>query len=399
MGDFPAAVARLKPLPIQTQQDFLDLFDRLLPNHYIEPLKTPGPGYEYLQGVAEMMARVSEAISHVGTGNYILSATGGSYATATVEFYRGTFVYGAVTVRAGTRVRTAYGYAYETIGDVVFGATDLGPHAVTVRAINKGWVWNLPGQFTRPNGEVVPGSIERISVPLMDPPYGDPTMQVRQTTDATGGANAMLDGLGHDRGILRQPGESDDQYRPRIVFIPETVTPDAVRNAAEYYLRPFLQPVGKDYSYFETWQPQYQTAYDFPVNVTLTDPFGAPYNSNVFVYDDPRPPPPGPPPVFHRYMDEIDYRGAIVIGVPRLPCVADYGLVYDDTAMNAAAFLTPLGKRAITAYDVTGTTSATVLQGAYDGGDQRMLAIYGGLGAVLEKTKAAGISIEILMEG
>ena len=410
MPDFPSAVATLPPLQEQTQQDFLNLFDRILPDHYLAPIKDPGPGYEYLQSVAKMAARVSEAIQHVGTGNYILSATGGSYSTATIEFYRDTAVYGAITIKAGTRVATLYGRTYITQNDAVFTAADLGPHAVTVQAISPGWAWNLPGQFTRATGEVIPGSIDRMLLPIMEPAFGDPTIKLRQTTDATGGSAPMLDALGHDKGIDRQPGESDAQYRPRIAFLPDTVTPNALKHAASAYLRPFLEPLGKSYVLLETWEARYQTAYDFPPNITLSDlyspdPPGPPatpltFNGNVFVYDDPRPNPAQPLWYSDRYMDENDNRAAIVIGIPNLPCVADFGYVYDDTAANTNALLTPLGRRGLGAFDLPGgTLPSAVLQGCLDGADQKKQAVYSGLGAVLTQTKAAGVTIELVLEG
>lgn len=188
-----------------TQSDLLALFDRLLPYYYLEPLKTPGPGYEYLQAVAKMNARVSEAVAHMGTGNYIGSATGGSYATATVEFYRDNTVFGAVTLLKGTVVGTSDGYLYQTMDDVSFGATDLGPYAVEVQALVRGWNWNKPGPITTASGATVAGSINELRQPVVSAFSAnfDPTMQVRQTTDATGGSSPMLDGLGLDRGIAR----------------------------------------------------------------------------------------------------------------------------------------------------------------------------------------------------
>lgn len=400
MPNFPAAIALSQPLPAYTQQDILDLFDRLLPDHYLAPLKSPGPGYEYLQGVAAMIARVSEAIAHVGNGNYALIATGGSFATATVEFYRATAIHGAVILKAGTKVQTVHGFTYILQDDVSFGVGDLGPHAATVKSLNKNWTYNLPGQFTRSNGEIVPGSIDRISVPLMVPAFGDPTIQVRQTTDAVGGSAAMLDGLGDNRGVYRRTGETDEQYRPRIVFLPEVVSPTAINLAISNILQPFLDQLGQTYTYIETWEAKYQTGYDFPVNVTLSDPYGgAPFSGNVFVYDDPRP----PFPFMNRYMDENDYRGAFIVVVPPVPCVADFGMLYDDTAMNAGAFQTPVGRRAITAYNVPSNTSSTVLQGAYDGQDRQAdaekSAIYSGLGAMLEQIKAGGVNVEIVLKG
>jgi hypothetical protein len=148
-------MANLPALPEFSQQDILDLFDRLLPDHYLAPLKAPGPGYEYLQAVAAAAARISEAVQHIGTGNYIGSATGGAKATATVEFYRPTFNAGAFTVDVGTVVGTSDGYTYTVTSQVVFGATDYGPHQVLVEATVAGWEWNQAGPVTTASGAVV----------------------------------------------------------------------------------------------------------------------------------------------------------------------------------------------------------------------------------------------------
>lgn len=205
--DFLPAVPSFPPLSSMTQDDLLRMFDRLLPDHYLAPLKSPGPGYEYLQAVAKMNAKVSEAVAHMGSGCYIGSATGGSRATATVELYRDTFIWGEVTLLAGSLVSTSDGYLYQTTTDVVFGATDLGPHSVVVEATARGWNWNKPGPVTTADGEYLPGSIDRFVAPVVpEPPNNnfDPTLQVRQLTEATGGSSQMLDGIGYDKGIQRQ---------------------------------------------------------------------------------------------------------------------------------------------------------------------------------------------------
>lgn len=212
MADYPSAVPSLPALPAKSQDDILALFDRLLPDHYLIPLKEPGPGYEYLQAVAAMIARVSEAIAHVGTGNYIGSATGGTYATCTVEIFREDATFGAVTLLGrneapqGALVGTQDGYYYELMNSVTFGATELGPKEVAVRAVARGWLWNRPAPFLTTDGEFVAGPINRLVQPIFQEPNFDPTLQVRQKfgVAATGGSANMLDGLGVDRGLPRQ---------------------------------------------------------------------------------------------------------------------------------------------------------------------------------------------------
>lgn len=77
--------------PNFSQQDILDLFDRLLPLDYLGPMKNDsGPGYEFLQAVAKMTERESIAVARVECGLLFLGAEGGAKATGTVEFYRET---------------------------------------------------------------------------------------------------------------------------------------------------------------------------------------------------------------------------------------------------------------------------------------------------------------------
>lgn len=213
MPDFPAAVPLLPQLPYYTQDDFLALFDRILPDHYLVPLKNPGPGYEYLQAVAAQLARVSQAISHTMSGGYIGSGTGGSYATVTVKLTRPTTTFQQVTLLGrqsatqGTLVGTEDGFNYQLLTDVTFGADELGPKYATAQAVVRGWVYNLPGPFTTEDGELVAGPINRLVRPVFPltpvPPNFDPTIVVEQVDDATGGSAPMLDASGDDRGLPR----------------------------------------------------------------------------------------------------------------------------------------------------------------------------------------------------
>ena len=277
----------LPTLPTISQQSILDLFDRLLPQHYLGPLKEPGPGYEYLQAVAAMIARVSTAISHVGTGSYILSATDGAYATVDVEISRPNNAYGAVTLSAGSLVGTEDGYLYSTQTDAVLGL-GTGPITVQAKATARGWLWNQWGPFTTASGELVEGPINQLVKPIVAAPtYFDPTLVVRQVGPATGGISPMLDGLGLDRGLARIIGESQGQYQNRLWMLPETVTPNAIQRILDYVIGKAAKDAGKTYAFREGWDPRMMTAYDFPANITLTDPYDntQTFNANVFVYD------------------------------------------------------------------------------------------------------------------
>lgn len=215
MSTFLPAVPHFPNLPSYSQQDFLRMFDRLLPSYYLEPLKSPGPGYEYLQAVAKIMERTSQSVAHMGDANFIGTATGGARATATVELYRDNSFFGAVTLLPGTLVGTTDGYLYQTVTTVEFAASQVGAEQVQVEAIAKGYDWNKPGPVTAANGEVLAGSINRL-VSAVVPEGGsfDPTLKVRQINgDATGGVSAALDGIGNDRGIFRQTTNALVQFK------------------------------------------------------------------------------------------------------------------------------------------------------------------------------------------
>lgn len=219
MAEFLPAVPVFPASGYYTQEDFLRLFDRLLPDYYLAPMKPEGnnypnkgqmgAGYEYLQAVAAVMSRVSQSVAHMNDAGFVGTAVSGSRATSSVKFYRPNAIFGEVTFLIGTIVGTFDGYLYRTTADVTLGATDLESEAVEVEAIAKGYDWNKPGpiEIVRDSGtEVIEGTIDRLvtAVLPLDAVNMDPTVKVKQLTPASGGASNTLDGVGQDRGIFRQ---------------------------------------------------------------------------------------------------------------------------------------------------------------------------------------------------
>ena len=64
-------------------------------------------------------------------------------------------------------------------------------------------------------GELVK-AMKGVAKLVTDPTFADPSLQVAQVADASGGCFPFLDALGRDRGMLRAVGESDAAYRARI---------------------------------------------------------------------------------------------------------------------------------------------------------------------------------------
>lgn len=387
-----------------TQQDFLDLIARLLPDWYVSSLKVPGPGYEALQAFAKLGERLSTAVDNFDVGAFIMSAMGGNLSTVTVEFYRPNAAAGAVTELAGTIVTTSKtGRDFVTTQDAVFGALALGPISATAVAVAEGWEWNVKGEVTTASGVVLPGEIDTIRLSYQSPAYGDPTVLVKQVADAVGGRAAMLDQLGADRGVPRaNPQEADPAYRVRIKAIPDIITPDAIVRQVNAYMRPLVPGYDAAANFIETWSILYQTCwFDAPVveggapqNQPSVPPITFGYDPNLFTYDDPRP----SPPFRDRWLDEIEQRGTFIFLVPLLPAFADVGMAYDDTAMGPTDLITTTGRRAVGAYDVPVGLIASELQGGYDGFDLSKNAVYLGLFNLLASIKAAGVAFAIELE-
>jgi len=219
MAEFQPAVPIFPASGYYTQEDFLRLFDRLLPDYYLAPMKPSGntypnqgmmgSGYEYLQAVAAVMSRVSQSVAHMNDAGFVGTAVSGSRATSSVKFYRPNAIFGEVTFLAGTIVGTFDGYLYQTTTAVTLGATALESGAVEVEAIAKGYDWNKPGPIEIVRGavtEVIEGTIDRLvtAVLPLNAVNMDPTVKVKQLTPAEGGASNTLDGVGQDRGVFRQ---------------------------------------------------------------------------------------------------------------------------------------------------------------------------------------------------
>jgi len=369
------------------QAYFLDLFGHLYPDWYIEPLKSPGPGYELIQAYSKVGERLGLAANRVDDCAYILSAPLGTKARVELTLSRPNAAAGQVIVLKGSVFATSVGdYRFATIADVVFGAGDLGPYTVTAEAEAVGYEYNVRGERTTATNIILPGEIDAPYSLLEDPPYppiGLPNIAVRQIPDAMGGAPAALEEHGRDRGLPYSTGETQAQYAARIRQASDTVSPDAIRRV----IAAAFDPLGLSPTVIETWEPAYQTCYDWYDGVP----------NPIFAYDDPRPEPPGR--YWNRWLDEIDYRGAFFVVVPNLAPMAEYGLCYDDPGVAPADFTNTLGARAESAYDVPILMPTGILIGCYDGVDIKKAALFAGLLNTLRSIKAGGIFATVELEG
>lgn len=372
------------------EQHFLDMFDRLFPEDYLAPMKNnPNAGYELFEAFAAVGARVSQALEENECNMVIVYSAGPKKATVIVEFSRPNANKGAVTIKAGTLLVTSkQGRQFATTEDCVFGALDVGPISVNAEAVAPGYDYNVRGLRIAANGDVYPGEIDTISINIQDPPFTDESIVVSQPVDATGGYDAWLDGHGDDRGIKRTEGESDDPYRLRIRTLPDTVSPGAVFRLAESQ----LGILGIEYEIVETWSTSYQTCWDCPSpNIdtpTYQATIPAGLDTDLFVYDDPRP----VKPFRNRWLDGFEENGAFIVIIDRNFTIHTYAGAYDDPKVLASDFNNAgTGKvRGTPAYDAT--PSAVVQAFAYDGIDILKDSSIASFYQQLQKIKAMGVA-------
>lgn len=369
------------PLARNDQEHFLGLMDRVLDPAWLDPLKRGGSGYELLEAFGKVFERISEATIRFAEGQSFSWAKGASYATGQVTFYRANSLKGAVTVKAGTVVTSSGGRYFRTIEDARFGASDLITGSVNARAVFPGPQHNVLGPQTTPGGVLLVGEIDTLAVLLTDPPYGDPTIKVKQASDFTGGQTGDLDLLGAQRNLPRVAGEGDDAYRFRLRNLPDNITPAAVRRAVAGLLNQY----GVGFEFVETYDTNFQTAYDDNDGTT-------------FVLDDPRD---LHFPTINLVPDDRELWATFYVVVRSFQPIEDWGGALDDTDGETPAGRTSPdtgGVRAITAYDLADDPEG-LPTAVLDGRDVTGDALLGGVWDLLQSLKAAGITAGLMQEG
>lgn len=400
---FPAPPATAGPgaaacdLGALSAQRFLDVARAVLPEGYLDGLaQFPGSGYELVQAAAQVAARMSSAIQRTGCGAFTLYAPVGQLAAGEVEFYRASAAAGAFTLKAGTTVRaTRSGRGFTVTQDVAFGALDLTKTAF-VTAELPGYQWNLPGQYTSPNGDVVAGEIDSIDRLVTSPDYADPSLAVWQLVATSGGVAGSLEGIGSDRGVERGSLEAEQAYRLRVRSLPDVITVDAISRSAAAYLAPWRL----GFVLIELWDPIYQTCWDAPSDnagtptYQATPPTSPDYDEDLCAYDDERP----SPPWRNFWLDDVDARGAFVI-VLDLASLEYTGFALDDPGVLPSDFhsVSPPRKRGTPAFDVpsSGLDPHEVFPSALDGEDLVYAQLALGIYKLLQRIKAGGVSATV----
>ena len=373
----------MTPLAVAlTQQDFLDLFDRLFPRDYLAAMKAGGDGYEFFQALARVGARLSTAIVNLERAGCLLAAPTAAKATGTVMIYRDAPNENGldVTIKAGSQVKASLnGQRFLTTQDLFLAASAVGSWPVTVQAVAPGYEYNVLGQVTTAQGEIIPGEIDTIVRLVEDPAFGETSVYVQQLVDTTGGTPGSLEQQGIDRGLAMRPGESAAAYRYRIRQLSDTVSPGAIERAVAQW----CAPKNCAYSILETFDEAHFGCWDAPA-ASGTNPN---YNPLAFCYDED---------AAHRpyWLDARDGAATFVVIMEQIASILELGGAWDDPAVNTADWMNPLGLRAVFAWDETAAAGS-----AYDGNDIQGQAFYAGLWDLLQSIRAGGVAADLELQG
>ncbi len=358
----------------KTQQYFLDLFDRLVPFEYIEPLKDPGPGYEVFQAFAKVGERLSLAVGRAECQMYSTLAHGPHKSQGEVQLFRTSSANGAFKILSGSVVRASKtNREFVLLADVEFGALDLSQVAA-IESKQADFQFDLKGISLDANGNELEGEIDELTLPLMEPPFAEPNILVRQTIDTTRGQPGSLDQLGDDRSINRSSLEADDEYRVRVRRLPDTVSPAAIRRQ----LNAFFAPTGIDYDFLEVFENRMQSCWNAPDGGIVNEQVGD-YDPNLFVYNDPR------DIVGNRWLGADTVGGGCIVRVPNIT-INDHGFPLDAEDVSDVF--------GIPAFDVTLKDA-----GVFDGEDLEVSEFLLNLSNLMRKIKLAGVATIIELEG
>jgi hypothetical protein len=180
--------------------------------------------------VRRMIGYLPAPFDQSNGGTAVLAATG----VVRISMVSGVFIPGetitqAVTLGTGTLdVATADVIVYERTTP-----NDLLVSANTITGAQSGAVANVLQIYQAP-GLIADTGVEwRVADWVLD--LG---LSVTNPASPSGGKSPMLDARGFDRSVFRSSGESDDSYRNRVHQLPDVVSPNAIKRAANRVLAP-----------------------------------------------------------------------------------------------------------------------------------------------------------------
>lgn len=206
-------MAEFGPKPLITRDELIDLLRRNMEPHWVERLLTDPKSLAIFEGYIAAMLRIQDSgDTNFELGSYILTAPDDAKATATVRLTRPS---GAEEVLTPN---------HRFLDD-------------------RGAVWNVVGEVTIPAS----GGVQTVDIPIETDRVGywlnsfepltyqilddlpDPNLvTVLGVDEAVGGQTSFLEAHGEERQVFQAPGEDPDQYRLRIRFLEDMITPHAI---------------------------------------------------------------------------------------------------------------------------------------------------------------------------
>jgi hypothetical protein len=194
-------------------------------------------------------------------------------------------------------------------------------------------------------------------------------VSVTNAAEITGGQSDDLGAIGHDRGVYRSIGETEEQYRDRIQLLPDVVSPGAIRRICQRV----LAGSGINYQLLETrlWSGLGGFLFDYSFYDTgsITNEPGLDLQGQVFV-------------------SRGAYRRFFLIAVSEPP-PPEGGFFYDITTLPA---LSP------NFYDADWSVT---LSNAYDDGNRTNVEyeqLIGKLWDEIDQARAAGVGFAIVQD-
>lgn len=206
------------PTPF-TEDDLLDVLRRNLDDAWIGGLlEDPSSRSLFVGIVAAMLRCQTSGDQNIEVGGYILTAPGRAPATSTVRLTRPGGVAGvaAVTLTTAVRFQDDRGMVWRPSADYELPAV----------APAGSWTGDVP--ITTERAGYFLNSFEPLTYVAIDP-LPDSNLEILAGDDpAVGGTSDFLDLHGSERSTPRAPGESDDDYRHRMLMLTDKVSPAAL---------------------------------------------------------------------------------------------------------------------------------------------------------------------------
>lgn len=206
-------MATFTPPPALTVDDLLAVLERNFAQHWIGPLLEDPSSRSYFVATAEALLRVQTSIDiNLWLGTYILSSVGASAALSTLRLERPSGAAG--TIPATTRFLDERGAVWIPTADFDVAASG-GVQTIDVPVVTfrQGYYLNtfLPPSFR-----------------ILDDLFDSSFFVIDGPDPATDGQTASLDQHGIERAMPRALSELDQQYRNRLVFLSDLVSPKAL---------------------------------------------------------------------------------------------------------------------------------------------------------------------------